>query len=186
MSDKRFVALDVDGTIIVELEYLSDPDRVQLLPGAAAGLRQLSELGLGLVAVSNQSGIGRGYYDEECLDLIHSRMSELLEVEGVRLDGIYFCPHIPGDGCRCRKPEPGLLELAGRELNFDPRACLVIGDKASDIGLGQRLGATSLLVRTGYGGELEKKGTVAPDHTVDGLVEAAEVIQQQIKPAFPS
>ena len=181
MSNKRFVALDVDGIIIVELQYLSDPADVELISGAAAGLRQLSEMGLGLVAITNQSGVGRGYFDEERVHQIHQRISGLLEAEGVRLDGIYFCPHTPEDGCHCRKPKPGLLELAGKELDFDPGACFVIGDKACDIELGQRLGRTTFLVRTGYGAELANEGTVAPDHIVDGLREAAKVIQRLLE-----
>ena len=97
MLPQRFVILDRDGTIIVERCYLSDPAQVELIPGAGAALRQLSEIGLGLVVITNQSGIGRGYFDRSRLDLIHRRLCELLEAEGVRLDGIYTCPHVPED-----------------------------------------------------------------------------------------
>ena len=178
MNQKRFVALDRDGTIIVERAYLSDPRQVKLYPGAAHGLRQLSEMGLGLVVITNQSAIGRGMFDEARLGLIHKRLYEILEDEDVHLGGVYYCPHKPDDDCRCRKPRPGLMELAAKELGFDPGACFVVGDKESDIELGRRVGATTLLVRTGYGTSVASSATVAPDYVVDGLEEAAQTIQR--------
>lgn len=178
MPDRRWVVLDRDGTIIEERHYLSDPGQVELIHDAAPGLRQLQRMGLGLVVITNQSGIGRGYFDEARLELIHQRLGQLLEAEGVYMDGIYFCPHIPEDDCLCRKPKTGLLELAARELNFDPRASIIIGDKASDIEMGQRVGATTLLVRTGYGAEVGQDGTTTADYAVNGIVESARVIQR--------
>ena len=170
--------LDRDGTLIEERHYLSDPAQVELLPGTAEGMRQLQTMGLGLVVITNQSGIGRGYFDKARLDRIHERLSQLLEAESVHLDGIYFCPHMPEDDCTCRKPKTGLLESAAKDLDFDPRASLVIGDKASDIEMGQRVGASTLLVRTGYGAEVERDGTATPDYMVDSLLEAAQIIQR--------
>lgn len=182
MKLRRFVMLDRDGTINVERHYLSDPRQVELIPGIANGLRQLSEMGLGLAVITNQSAIGRGFSDVSCLDRIHQRLCKLLEVEGVYLDGIYFCPHTAEDDCPCRKPKPGLLELAVQELDFDPQACFVIGDKACDVELGQRVGATAFLVRTGYGVQVADDAMVTPDHVVDGLWEAAQVIQRVLPP----
>jgi len=176
MTQRRFVVLDRDGTIIVERQYLSDPRQVELIPGAASGLRQLSQMGLGLLVITNQSAVGRGFFDQARLDLIHQRVCELFVAEGVYLDGIYVCPHRPEDDCPCRKPRPGLMELAARELDFDPQACFVIGDKACDIDLGRRVGATTFLVRTGYGAQVAAEDTVTPDYVVDGLEEAARVI----------
>jgi D-glycero-D-manno-heptose 1,7-bisphosphate phosphatase len=178
VSQWRFVALDRDGTIIVERHYLSDPDLVELLPGAASGLRQLRELGLGLVVVTNQSPIGRGYFDETRLELIHQRLVELLAAEGVELDGVYFCPHMPDDNCSCRKPRPGMLKLAAQELNFEPQGCFVIGDNICDIELGQRVGATTFLVRTGYGAQVAAESVASPDYVVDDLQDAAQVIER--------
>jgi D-glycero-D-manno-heptose 1,7-bisphosphate phosphatase len=175
---RRVVALDRDGTIIVERHYLSDPSLVELLPGAAAGMRRMRALGLGLIVVTNQSGVGRAYFDEAQLSRIHDRLLALLAAEGVQLDGVYYCPHVPDDACLCRKPEPGLLERAAQELGFDLRASFVIGDNTTDIELGRRVGARTLLVRTGYGAELEARGMVSADHVVDGLCEAAEVIER--------
>lgn len=178
MPRKRFVVLDRDGTLIVERHYLSDPGRVELISRSASGLRQLNEMGLGLVVVTNQSGVGRGFFDTACLALIHRRLCELLEAEGIRLDGIYYCPHTPEDDCLCRKPRTGLIEIAAKELDFDPVSTFVIGDKPCDIELGQRVRATTFLVRTGYGTEVASTARVSPDYVVDGVWEAAQVIER--------
>jgi D-glycero-D-manno-heptose 1,7-bisphosphate phosphatase len=177
---KPFVVLDRDGTIIVERHYLSDPSQVELIPGAAEGLAQLAIMGLGLVVVTNQSGIGRGYFDEARLHQIHHRMCELLATHGVWLSGIYSCPHTPEDHCTCRKPRPGLVERAARELDFDPTEAFVIGDKPCDIELGQRIGAATLLVRSGYGAQVEAAGTAEPDCIVNNIRDASIVIAELV------
>jgi phosphoheptose isomerase len=181
VNRRRCVALDRDGTIIAERHYLSDPQQVELIPGAAEGLRQLREMGLALAVVTNQSGIGRGLFDAPRLDLVHRRMIELLESAGVRLDGIYYCPHVPEDDCACRKPRTGLLERAREELGFDFETAFVVGDKAVDIQLGRRVGATTLLVRTGYGSGLLAEGPVSCDYVVDDLKHAAQVIARLLE-----
>jgi D-glycero-D-manno-heptose 1,7-bisphosphate phosphatase len=171
---RRFVALDRDGTLIVKQHYLSDPDQVKLLPGAVAGLRQMRALGFGLVVLTNQSAIGRGLFNLRRLEVIHERLCALLAAESVTLDGIYSCPHRPEDGCRCRKPETGLLDRAAAEWDFDPRACTVIGDNVCDVELGLRVGATTLLVRTGEGAGVEAASAAHPHYTVDDLADAAQ------------
>lgn len=173
---KQYVILDRDGTIIEERCYLSDPDEVRLLPNAAAGMRRLLDAGWGLIVVTNQSAVGRGKFTEARLAEINARLEELLLAEGVRLDGIYYCPHTPEDGCKCRKPEVGMVEQAARQLGFDPSECVVIGDKRCDIDLGRRVGAKTILVRTGYGAQEESSRIVAPDFVVDNLQDAAELI----------
>ena len=173
--------LDRDGTLIVNRHYLADSAQVELLPGAAEGLRQLSEMGLGLVVITNQSGIGRGYFDGACLERIHQKLHRLLDAEGVKLDGIYFCPHEPGEGCVCRKPAPGLVEQAARELEFAPQSSFVIGDNVCDIELGRRLGATTFLVRSGHGAQVEAEGRVEPSYIVDDLLAAVPLITQQVR-----
>ncbi len=178
MSQRRFVLLDRDGTIVVEKHYLSNPDGVELLEGAAAGLRRLADLGLGLVVVTNQSAVGRGLIDTPRLEEIHRRMLEQLARHDVHLDGIYFCPHRPDDGCDCRKPRAGLVRRAAERLGFDAAQCFVIGDMASDVDLGRAIGATTLLVRTGHGAETAADPETRTDHVVDGLREAAEVIAE--------
>lgn len=178
MKRKRFVLLDRDGTIIVEKNYLSDPNGVELIPHAAPALRKLKELGLGLIVISNQAGVGRGYFNLKTLEAIHQRLKKILKNEGVDLDGIYFCPHTPENDCSCRKPKIGLVEKAANEHNFDPKLCFVVGDKKVDIDLGKNIGTTTILVRTGYGKQVEKE--VTPDYTVNNLLAAAEIIKNKL------
>jgi D-glycero-D-manno-heptose 1,7-bisphosphate phosphatase len=181
MKPRRFVLLDRDGTLIVEKHYLSDPDQIELIGGAAEGLRRLAARGLGLALVTNQSGIGRGLFDAQRLAEIHQRLVVKLRAEGVALDGIFVCPHHPGQQCACRKPQTGLALRAAAELGFEPARAFVVGDMASDIGLGQALGATTLLVRTGYGAETLARGEANPDHVVADLTEAAERIESLLR-----
>ena len=177
---KRFVLLDRDGPINVEREYLSDPAGVELLPNAALGLRRLRALGFGLVVISNQAGVARGYFTLADVDAVNTRLIDLLRAEGVVLDGIYVCPHGPDDGCACRKPVPGLIRQAAREHGFDPRAAIMIGDKALDIETGRRVGARTVLVRTGYGRETEARPDVRPDFVTDDLKQAADAIAKLV------
>ena len=177
MADRRFVVLDRDGTIIVEKHYLSDPDAVELIEGAGAALRRLAGLGLGLVVVTNQSAVGRGLFDLVRLDAIHARLESLLAREGVRLAGIYACPHHPDEECACRKPRTALVERAARELGFEPRRAFVVGDMASDVDLGRAVGATTVLVRTGHGAREAAAGSGRADHVVADLAEAAALIE---------
>lgn len=172
----RFALLDRDGTINVEREYLSDPAGVALLPNAAAGLRRLRALGFGLIVISNQSGVARGYFTPADVDAVNARLTALLRAEGVILDGIYVCPHGPDAGCACRKPAPGLIQDAARAHGFDPRDCVMIGDKALDIETGKRVGARTVLVRTGYGREVEARADVRPDRVADDLLDAAHAV----------
>jgi D-glycero-D-manno-heptose 1,7-bisphosphate phosphatase len=166
---RKFAVLDRDGTIIELHPYLSRPDQVSLLPGTGQALRELRALGLGLVVVTNQSGIGRGYFGLEDLASVHVALGCLLRKEGVELDGVYFCPHTPDDDCNCRKPRCGLLDRAAREHGFEIAESFVIGDNVCDIELGAAAGATTFLVRTGYGEQVEKFGGPSPSHVVDDL-----------------
>ncbi len=150
---KRFVILDRDGTLIVERNYLSTPDQVELIPNAVEGLRAIEALGWGRLIVTNQSGINRGYFTQEVVDAVNRRLLVLLAEANARVDGIYVCPHTPAECCNCRKPETGLVLKAAVEWKFDPARSVVVGDKACDIDLGRRLGAVTILVLTGYGEE---------------------------------
>ena len=176
---RRFVLLDRDGTLIDERHYLARVEDVVFLPGAARGLRLLNHVGLGLAVLTNQSGLSRGYFDRAALNAIHARLTRVLTNEGVSLAGIYVCPHLPDAGCDCRKPQPGLAHRAAAELNFDPATSFVIGDKPCDIELGRRLGATTFLVRTGYGSHSEREGLRA-DYIVDDLLAAAHIILEKM------
>jgi D-glycero-D-manno-heptose 1,7-bisphosphate phosphatase len=175
---RRFVVLDRDGTLVEERHYLSDPEDLVLLPGAARALRSLARAGLGLVVVTNQSAVGRGYFDRARLEEIHGRLKELLAAEGASLDGIYSCPHVPEERCACRKPETGLLETAAREHGFEVAESFVVGDQACDVELGRRVGARTILVRTGYGAEVARAGGPLPDYVAADLTEAARRILQ--------
>ncbi len=179
-AKQRFVVLDRDGTIIVERNYLSRPEQVELVPGAAAGLGRLLEMGLGLVVVTNQSGIGRKYFSREHVGLIHARMVKLLDEKGVRFEGIYVCPHTPEDGCVCRKPKPGLVRQAAAELRFNAAESIFVGDKQCDIELGQACGGTTLLVKTGYGAQHLAAGLVHADLIAEDLEDAAALIARRL------
>ncbi len=181
MKGSPVVLLDRDGTIIAERHYLSDPNEVELLPGAAEGLSRMRNSGCRLAVVTNQSGIGRGYFDMPTLEAIHGRMLELLLREGVEIEGVFFCPHAPEDRCDCRKPLPGLIEQAAAALGFDPGRCFVVGDKPCDVELGQAVGAVTILVRTGYGAAIEAEKSCRPDHVVNDLVGASAVIEKALQ-----
>jgi len=176
MSKKRYILLDRDGTIIVEREYLSNPDQVELLPNADVGLRKMQAMGFGLIIVTNQSGIGRGFFSEEVLQKTHQKINEEFKNKGVTLDGFLVCPHAPEDNCACRKPKTKLIDDAAKELHFEPSQCVVIGDKLCDIELARNLKATSILVRTGYGKEVERESDIQPDFVTDDLLGAAKII----------
>lgn len=173
---KRIVFLDRDGTVNVERNYLSCPEGMELLPGAAEGIRVLNLLGCPVVIVSNQTVVGRGDCSLETLAAIDRRMIELLANEGAALDGIYYCFHLPAEGCACRKPKTGLLETAGRALEAGLDDAFLVGDKCSDIQAGLAAGATTFLVRTGYGLTTERGGQCAPHYIVDDLSAAARQI----------
>ncbi|MEF2229736.1 MAG: HAD family hydrolase [Pseudodesulfovibrio sp.] len=175
--EKRYVLLDRDGTVIRDKHYLSDPDGVELLEGAAEGLAAMAAMGLGLVLVSNQSGVGRGYFDDASVRACNRRMAELLAPHGVAFDGVYYCPHAPEEACVCRKPEPGLVERAARDLGFDPARGFMVGDKTADMGVGRAVGATTILVRTGRGAEHEPLCRELADFVADDLRAAAERIR---------
>jgi histidinol-phosphate phosphatase family protein len=140
------VFLDRDGTIVVDKHYLADPDGLELLPNALEGLRELRKLGAKLVVVTNQSGVGRGYFPAESVERMHERLRELLATGGVELDGIYVCPHAPDAGCDCRKPGSALFERAAGDLELDLAASFVLGDKDADVEAGRRIGATPILI----------------------------------------
>ena len=147
--------LDRDGVVIVDRGYLSDPAQVELLPGAAETMRAAAAAGYLLVGVSNQSGLGRGLFTAEDLARVMVRVDELLARAGTGFDGFYYCPHAPQEACGCRKPATGLLDEAAESCRWDPARSWVVGDKASDVGLGRNGGLGAVLVRTGHGADQE-------------------------------
>jgi histidinol-phosphate phosphatase family protein len=143
---RRAVFTDRDGTINPDLHYLDRAERIELYPGVARGVRRLRERGFTVVCVTNQSGIGRGLYTDADVHRIHERVNERLAGEGARVDAFYYCPHMPGAGCDCRKPNTGLFERAAREHRIDLRSSAIIGDRALDVEVGERLGLLTALV----------------------------------------
>ena len=174
---KRFVLLDRDGTINEEVDHLSDPAQIELVPGSLEALRELRALGLGLIVVTNQANVGRGLLSEEQLSRIHARLASLLADGGVRLDAIYHCPHPPEDGCECRKPKPGMALAAAADHGFELSAAFVVGDHAADMGLGRAVGATTIFVMTGHGKGAPDHATERADHVAADLREAAGIIR---------
>ena len=147
--------LDRDGTIIEEKHYISNPDDVALVPGAAAGMRAFREAGFQLVVVTNQSGIARGLYEESDFEAVQRRLEEVLAAEGVVLDAVYHCPHHPdfSGPCDCRKPGPGMYEMARRNLGVDLEHSVYVGDRVKDVLPALHFGGLGILVASGYGGE---------------------------------
>jgi D-glycero-D-manno-heptose 1,7-bisphosphate phosphatase len=185
---KPAVFLDRDGTLIEEAGYLDRLELIALYPWSGAALRALQQAGYGLVVVTNQGGVARGYFDEDFVREAHRRVDALLRAEGVTVDGYYYCPHDPagtmqgyGHVCECRKPAPGLVRTAARALDLDLARSFVVGDKWLDVELAQNVGARGVLVRTGYGRSLE--GTPPPGVraavVVDTLLDASEWILAQ-------
>ncbi len=148
-APKRVALIDRDGTIIVDKVYLADPEGIEFAPGAIDGLRLLRDAGFTLVLVTNQSGIARGYFDIARLEEIHARLRSMLAAEGVSLEAIYICPHSPEDGCDCRKPAPGMVKRAMRELGFGPDHAVFIGDSNADMGAAAAAGIAGLRVAIG-------------------------------------
>lgn len=165
--------LDRDGTINAERNYLSDPAELELIPGAAAGMRRLRDLGYALVVLTNQSGVARGYFDLARVEEIHVRLCEMLAAEGVSVDAIYVCPHGPDDDCDCRKPLPGMAKQAATDLGLDLSHSVMIGDKAADVDLGHAFGGRAVLVRTGHGAKEEASAGPRADFVADDLAAAA-------------
>jgi D-glycero-D-manno-heptose 1,7-bisphosphate phosphatase len=178
------VFLDRDGVISEEVGYLNHISRFHLLPGVPAAIRRLNDALLPAVVVTNQSGVGRGYFPESLVREVHERMLVELAAQGARLDGVYYCPHVPADDCACRKPKIGMLEDAAGGLHLDLKRSFVVGDRSGDVELAHRAGCRSVLVRTGYGeGELAwhvKEWPSRPDFVAADLPEAVDWILKGI------
>ncbi|MBI5885262.1 MAG: HAD family hydrolase [Deltaproteobacteria bacterium] len=173
------VFLDRDGTINIDTGYLGDPADVRLIDGAAQAIKRLNEAGVKAIVISNQSGVNRGIFNEAALAKVNERLIELLAASGARLDGAYYCPHRPDEGCRCRKPATGLVEAAAAEHGVEISRGFVVGDKAIDIELGRNLGVRAVLVLTGNGhAELEKVSPL-PDYVAKDLADAIDWILER-------
>ncbi len=164
------VFLDRDGTLIADVGFVHERGDVRMLPTVADALRRLAGAGYACVVVTNQSGVGRGYFDEATVHAINAEIVAQLGACAVAVDAFYYCPHY-GAGCDCRKPEPGMILAAARDHGIDVGRSAVVGDRASDIELGQRLGIPGVLVP----GPIPYAGP-EPDFRARTLLEAADWI----------
>ncbi|MEE9293804.1 MAG: HAD family hydrolase [Phycisphaerae bacterium] len=179
------VFLDRDDTLVVDLGFIDHPDKVMLVPGAVEAVRRLKSAGYSVVVATNQSGVARGYFDEERLQAIHARVQELLSAGGVRLDGIYYCPYLDGPeatvpryrkASNLRKPAPGMLLKAARELDIDLSRSWMIGDEARDVEAGAAAGCRTILIDRN--GSEPDGGAVQADHRTSCLLEAVMIVER--------
>jgi rfaE bifunctional protein nucleotidyltransferase chain/domain len=172
------VFVDRDGTINQHIEYLSDPERFSEIPGSFIALKHLKDLGYRIIVVTNQPGIGLGYFSKEEFFAVNREMMRQATAVGGSIDKIYFCPHSKAEMCPCRKPEPYFLKRAAEELNIDLSASYVVGDMTSDVQLGKNGGAKAILVQTGRGGA-DGMFNVSADYVAKDLTDAAAWIEKQ-------
>jgi D-glycero-D-manno-heptose 1,7-bisphosphate phosphatase len=186
----RAVFLDRDGTVNVEVGYLNNLEQLMLISGAGTAIKRLNEKGLKVVLVTNQSGVARGYFSESFVQETHVLLKQLLQKEGAIVDAIYYCPHHPKAGnshfttaCDCRKPGTGMIDRAARDLRIDVKRSFVVGDKWSDVELGQRAGARSILVNSDFApndaGNVRPGYLNKPDFIAHTITEAVEWILLQ-------
>jgi D-glycero-D-manno-heptose 1,7-bisphosphate phosphatase len=184
------VFLDRDGTVSEEVGYVNHTNRFQLLPRSAEAIRRINDSEFLAVLVTNQAGVARGYFRESLVAEVHGRLRDLLAESGAHLDGIYYCPHHPTAGqppyrrdCNCRKPKPGMIEAAQRDLNIDTSRSFMVGDKHSDIVFAHSVGMKGILVKTGYGlGEVDEwshEWNEHPDYIAEDLLDAVEWISSR-------
>jgi D-glycero-D-manno-heptose 1,7-bisphosphate phosphatase len=171
------IFLDKDGTLIDDVPYNVDPARMTLARGAAAGVRRLSQLGYRLLVVSNQPGVALGRFDAAALEAVGQRLALLLEEQGARLAGFYYCPHGPDDGCACRKPQPGMLLRAAADHRVDPAASWMIGDILDDVEAGRRAGCRTILIDNGNETVWRRGPLRWPTCTASNLDAAARLVE---------
>ncbi|MEI7639215.1 MAG: HAD family hydrolase [Syntrophus sp. (in: bacteria)] len=184
MTKFAAVFLDRDGTINEEVGYLDSLEKLCVFPEAFEAVRLINQAGMKTVVITNQSGIGRGFFDEDFVGRVHEEMRSLFLKEGAVIDGFYYCPHHPTEGigpyrqtCSCRKPESGLLLKAAEDLLIDLGKSYMIGDMPKDVEAGQSAEAKGILVQTGYG-KVADMGSTHPDYIVKDILEAVKWIMQ--------
>lgn len=183
---QRAVFLDKDGTLIEDVPYNINVEKIRFAPYAFEALQQLNQLGFLLVIVTNQSGIARGYFGREEVENLHGYFSQVFDSIGIPLSGFYYCPHHPdapaGEfsiDCDCRKPKPGMLRQAAHKLNIDLSASWMIGDILNDMEAGKSAGCNTILIDNGNETEWVLTPERQPDFTAADLKQAANIIKQQ-------
>ena len=174
--------LDRDGVVIEEVDYLRRPEQLKLIAGAAPAIARLRRAGFKAVVVTNQSAVARGYLTLTALRGVHRLLKRRLAARGARLDGLYFCPHMPpragGKGCSCRKPALGLLKRAARRFNLDFQRSYFIGDSTTDMRTALDAGCRAVLVQTGKAGQ-DGRYRAKPHKVCQGIARAADWILQE-------
>ena len=150
----KAIFVDRDGTINIDVHYLSKPEQFAMYPGVGAGIRSLKDAGYMIIVITNQSGIGRGYFSKEQREMIHDRMRLDFLRHGVVLDGVYYCLHHPDVNCNCRKPKTGMFEQAIRDHEIDVTSSFMLGDKILDIEAGKNRCENDSYPRAAYAGRL--------------------------------
>ena len=173
------IFLDRDGTVSEEVGYMYNLDLYKPFSWAGQALKRINDSGMKAVLITNQSGIGRGYFPESLVHAVHDVLIAELARSDARLDGIYYCPHQPDIRCECRKPKPGMILRAAHELHIDVSKSFMIGDKYVDVEAAWAAGTKSILVRTGYGAEeleIFRDAPHQPHFVADNLLHAVEAI----------
>lgn len=173
--------LDRDGTIIRDHGYVDDPADVELLPGAAEAVSLLNSRSIPVVVVTNQSGIGRGYYTEADFRTVQDAVERALAMAGSALDGVYHCAHAPEEPCECRKPGLGMYREAAERLGIDLERALYVGDKVSDVRPALTTGGTGFLLRTGQATDPADvpDGVHVAAHLLDAVRRALELVPEE-------
>jgi D-glycero-D-manno-heptose 1,7-bisphosphate phosphatase len=175
MNLQPAIFLDRDGTLMEEVGYCADPAQVRVYQGVSEALQTLHDAGYLLILITNQSGIGRGYFTHADYHAVQAEFER--QIQPARLDAVYYCPDATPSACR--KPSPGMLLEAAREHSIDLARSYMVGDKASDVEAGQAAGCRTILVQTGYGRE---QADIQPAFTLANFIEAARFISLSSQP----
>ncbi len=170
----KAVFLDRDGTMTKDVPYCSCPEDLELLPLVGEGIRLLNDSGFEVIIITNQSGIARGYFTEEMLGKIHQKMRNDLLKYGAHITAIYHCPHLPNEGCECRKPKPGLVLRAAKDYHIELSKSFLIGDQLYDIEAGYLAGCKTALISTSGIWEAAEGHTIKPDFIAHSFLEACK------------
>ena len=199
MGTQQAIFIDRDGTLIEEIGHLHRAEDIRIYPEAFEAVRKVNQRGTLAIVITNQSAIARGLLNEEELGHLHRSLQATFQREEARIDAFYYCPHHPEAGtgtytqeCTCRKPQPGMLLRAARELQLELATSYMIGDKLVDVEAGHRAGCQAVLIKTGYGeGELQlldegqasaplsENSLQRPDHVAENVLRAIDWIMEQ-------
>jgi len=182
----KAVFLDRDGTIVEDVGYLNHPKDIKFIPGSIEAIKALNKAGYKVVVITNQAGVARGLIREDLLQTIDKTIQKFILNGGAQIDGLYYCPHHPEHGvypykreCDCRKPNPGMLKKAQKDLDLDLSKSFMVGDKATDIEAGKSAGTKTVLVTTGKGAKEKDRLQNQPDHIAANLKQAVSWILEQ-------